>query len=135
MSLHEDIIFADPVLKRVFLNDLAFAPMIDHDAIVNIALGKLSKLQVAFHKATSVEFCERLAWQIRQEYFLVRRHCDGYHMTEVERLTKDGCEHVVEFRYADDDAIFLIDYRARAAYRHRYKHRASPPTRHRPRRT
>lgn len=133
MALTEDIIFADPVLKRVFYDDRALAPMPGHDAIVSIALHEIANLKVLFFKAKAVDTAERLAWLIRRQYFIARRHSEGRHLEELER--RDHCEHVQEFAHNERDPVFNVDHRARSAYRHRYSYRPATPGRYRPGRT
>ncbi len=135
MSLTEDVIFSDPVLQRVFFDPRRLAPMFGRDAIVNIALHKISLLEVEFLKAKTADLAEQLAWRIRRYYFLARRHCDGRHLGYLERLVADGCQHVELFAHNEREPVFNIDYRARAAYRHRYTYRPPTPSRHRSRRT
>ena len=134
MDLCTDLMFTDPVLQRVFLDGRQFAPRHGHDAIVNIADYEITRLKLLLLKATSVEFAERVQYRIRRQYFLMRRHCDGY-FVRLPAGHCDGCQHVLMFAHDDTDAFFNVDYQARSAYRHRHRARPGVPTRHRPRRT
>lgn len=142
MAFHEDIILADPVLERVFFDTRRFAPMPGHDAIVNTALYAIAALMAPFLNARTVEGAEkfvdgyshrgRYCHGIRHYYFLARRHSEGYYLDTLADQVGDDCEHVGLFAHERDDAIFNIDYQARAAYRYRYKHRPNLPARRRP---
>lgn len=134
MALCTALIFTDPVLQRVFFDGRCLAPKGGHDAIVHIAEYEISRLKVLLQKAKSVEFAEQLQAKIRRQYFLARRHSDGYFMS-MPAGYDDRCEHVVRFEHANEDRFFDIDSRARAAYRHRFEYRPSIPARHRSRRT
>lgn len=134
MDLCTEMIFTDPVVQRVFFDARRLAPRWGHDAIVNIAEYEISRLKVLLQKAIDVDFAESMQQQIRRQYFLARRHADGY-VVDWAAGYDDGCEHVVMFAHGNDDHFFNIDHRARSRIRHRHKFRSTVQPRNRSRRT
>ena len=135
MSLHEAVIFSDPVLQRVFFDERLFAPEPGHEVTVNDALYKITGLKVQFYKATSVEECERIARQMRHHYFRARRYSMGYRYEWLENLLNEPGRHTLLFEHDEHSKVFSVDYRARAAYRHRFNARQTVQRRYRPSRT
>lgn len=135
MDLCTDLVFTDPVLQRVFFDGRCLAPKSGHDAIVHMAEYEISRLKVLLQKARDLDFAEDLQAQIRRQYFLARRHCDGYLIT-MPAGHDDGCEHVMMFEHGGNrDPFFATDYRRRAELRHRFGDRTTVHPRRRSART
>jgi hypothetical protein len=128
MGVTEELLELDPVLQRVFFDDRHFAPLPDHAAIVDIKLYELSELKQRWYRVRDLEVAEALQVRMRECWFSLRRHCEGYHIA-LPCGHDDKCQHVVEFKHRGRDAVaaFDIDHRARAALWYRYKQRPPPP--------
>ena len=127
MSMTEDVIFSDPVLRRIFFDGRRFAPQSESKtATVNLHLWAITEKKRFFLKTKNIETAERLQLGMRAHWLALREFCDGYF---IDIPVGDGCEHVVEFAHDRLDQCFAIDFRARSACWHRYGRRTAPPWR------
>ena len=143
VSLHEDLIFSDPVLQRVFFDARRFAPTPGKEADVYQLLSRIAEREVAFHKARTIEGLERLTLgeMIRVKYrptvgdeadddkpcpkFRYIRRAGMREMYFQVRalcdgyyfdqltLAGDGCQHVLMFAHEKFDPVFRPQYSAR----------------------
>lgn len=127
MALAEDIIFADPILQRIFFDGRRFAP---RDTPENVAAVSCLEMaitddKVIFLKATKLATAEALQIKMRARWFLIRRRCDGYFL-KMPAGYSDGCEHVEGFRHVSNARYFNVDRKRRSALWWRYERHAPP---------
>lgn len=130
MALCEDIIFADPVLQRVFLSDLQMcakpgtfvhynrrhrATRVTFEAELNCLDAAISELKVDFFKTKNFYEADRLRLRIRNLWFQARDCSEGYFL----RLPSPG-SHVALFSHDCKASVFSADLSKLAGIRIRY---------------
>jgi hypothetical protein len=127
MALVEDVIFSDPVLKRIFFDDRWFAARSAYaqSQVAGLDMA-ISEDKVEFQKASTPAQAEYWQRKMRGKWFDIRKLCDGYHIKFPIAGFDDGCEHVELFAHDADSDAFAVDMRARAAYWFKYAQRRAP---------
>lgn len=127
MALTENIILADPVLRRIFFDNRRFAARSKHSAgIVSQLVASIAEAKIQFQKETRLAVAEYWQRLMRADWFAARKLCDGYFL-DLPAGHSDGCEHVRLFAHDAGDAAFEINVRARDAYWWKYEQREAAP--------
>ena len=130
MALAEKMLFADPVLQRIFLSDLLMchksgtfvhysrrrtAVRVTFEAELNCLRGEISELKVHWYKAKNYYELDGIRLRMRDTWLKMRWCSDGYFL----RLPSPG-SHVVMFSDGDPAKLFPADLSKLAQLRIRH---------------